>query len=104
MGIIWNRGFWHMTGLHQCLADFASYLRPNLTIVDATRLLLTNGPKGPGELLRQDILIAATDAVAADALATTLFKMSPQDIPYLKIAHQMGLGEIDLNKIEVKRV
>jgi len=88
MGIIFNRGEWHMKDLQQCIADFSSRVRPSLTIIDATRILLTNGPKGPGEVKQLDMLIAGLDPVACDALACTLFGASPDTYPvclWLKI-------------------
>jgi len=104
MGLVLDRGFWHYAGLEQCMVDFATRVIPQLTVIDATQLLLTNGPKGPGKLQRKDMLIAGIDPVACDALACTLFNLKPESLPYLGMAKQMGLGECDLNKIEVKKV
>ena len=46
MGIIWDRRYWHRNDLHQCIADFAAYRRPDLNVVDAYRVLAHNGPRG----------------------------------------------------------
>jgi hypothetical protein len=39
--------------------------------------------------------------VAADALATTMFGLAPEDIASTVAAHSMGLGQMDLNKMNL---
>jgi uncharacterized protein (DUF362 family) len=51
-----------------------------------------------------DTVIASSDPVAADAYATTLFEMRPQEIASTVAAYKMGLGEIDIDKMEIKSV
>lgn len=106
MGSVTNddRRGWHRLGLHQCIADFSTFIKPKLTIIDATRIMVTKGPQGPGDLDHPDELIFSTDPVAADAYAATLFKKEPFDIGYIKIAHEMGVGCGDLKKIKLERV
>ncbi len=106
MGAVTNddRRGWHRLGLHQCIADFSTAIRPKLTVIDATRIMLTKGPQGPGELDHPDELILSTDPVAADAYAATLFKKEPFEIGYIKIAHEMGLGCGDLKRVKVERL
>lgn len=106
MGSIANedRRAWHRDGLHQCIADFSTFIKPRLVIIDATRIMLTKGPQGPGDLAHPNELIFSTDPVAADAYASTLFKKEPFDIGYIKIAHEMGIGCGDLKKVKVERV
>lgn len=102
MGCNWDRQAWHQAqSLDQCIADYASGVRPDLVILDAYRVLLTNGPKGPGETKDIKKIIAGTDIVAVDAYGATLFGIKPEDIGYVKIANEMGLGEIDLSKVKV---
>lgn len=76
MGLNWDRQIMHEIGLHQTIADLASFRLPDVTVVDCTRILLTNGPYGPGEVRRCNQVIASSDPVAADAYAATLFKWS----------------------------
>ncbi len=106
MGAIDNRTRqgWHRQGLHQCIADFSTYLKPTLIIIDATRILLDRGPQGPGPLAHPHEIIFATDPVAADAYAATLFKKKPADIPHIRLAAELGVGCIDLDKVEIVRV
>lgn len=106
MGAVDNgtRRAWHREGLHQCIADFSTFLKPTLVIVDATRIMLDHGPQGPGKLAHPHEIIFATDPVAADAYATTLFGKQPTDVPHVKLAGELGVGCVDLAKIKVERV
>lgn len=103
MGVIGgNRGSLHHD-LGQRLADLATVIRPTLTIIDATRILLRNGPQGGSvnDVKRLDTLIASVDPVAADAYATTLFGLKPDAIDSTVAAYKLGLGEMDLTRITV---
>ncbi len=103
MGVIGgNRGSLHHE-LGQSLADLATVIQPKLTIIDATRILLNNGPQGGDlkDVRRLDTLIASADPVAADAYATTLFDLAPEAIESTVAAHKMGLGEMALDRIRV---
>ena len=105
MGCAWDRGAWHgSASLDQAIADFASEVRPDLVIVDAVRILLTNGPKGPGRTRDPGVVIAGTDPIAVDAYGTTLFDRTPESIGHLVRAYELGVGEINLDRIKVKRV
>ena len=104
MGSVRDRGFWHRRGLHQCIADFGTLVKAHLTIVDATRIMVTNGPRGPGELKTPNQLVLGTDPVAVDAYAATLFGMQPFAVPHIQIAHDMGLGCGDLAKVDVQHL
>jgi uncharacterized protein (DUF362 family) len=97
-----DRGQIHQS-IGQKLADLATVIRPKLTIIDATRILLRNGPQGGNiaDVKVMDTVIASADPVAADAYATTLFGMKPADISAIVAAHRGGLGEMDLAKITV---
>ena len=106
MGVIGgNRGKLHHN-LGQELADLATVVRPQLTVIDATRLLLRNGPQGGRveDVKVADTVIASADPVAADAYATTLFGLKPEDIDSTVAAHRHGLGEIDLRRATVRTV
>lgn len=104
MGIVWDRQSWHVQGVHECIGDFALAVKPHLTVVDATRILVTRGPKGPGDVKHPNQIIAAVDPVAADAFATTLFGLKPEDVGYIMHAHRLGIGEARLNRLSITRV
>jgi uncharacterized protein (DUF362 family) len=103
MGVIGgNRGDIHLD-IGPRIADLNLVIRPKLTIIDATRILLRHGPTGGNlnDVKVLDTLIASTDPVAADAYATTLFDLKPEDISSTVAAAKLGLGEIDLSKVKV---
>ena len=96
--------------LHQnidvSIADLATFLQPTLTIVDAIRVLMRNGPQGGNVADAKDMhmVIATTDQVAADAYGCQLIGRTPEEIPYLKMGHERGLGTMrwqDLRLAEV---
>jgi uncharacterized protein (DUF362 family) len=105
LGVILDPGALH-TNLGQRTADLVSACRPTLTVVDAVRVLIANGPTGGdlNDVERLDTVIASPDIVAADSYAATLFDLSGGDIPYVQAAYDMGLGEMDLDKVDVRRV
>ncbi len=97
-----NRGSFH-SGIGQKLADLTSVLSPALTVLDATRIMVRNGPTG-GRLEDLRILnkvAAGTDPVAMDTYGATLFGLLPEDLSFITAAHAMGLGEMDLKKIRM---
>ncbi len=96
------RGRIHV-GLHQNIADMNLLLRPDLHVLDATRILLKNGPSGGRleDVEMKNLVFAGTDPVALDSLGTGLFGMKPADLGYIVKSHQAGRGEMDLAKIKV---
>lgn len=102
MGVTWDRGAWHNSpSLHQAIADYATVVRPHLTIVDAMRILLEAGPSGPGPTRETKTIAVATDPVAADTWACSLFDIDPIRLEYLTKANAHGLGECDASKLEL---
>lgn len=105
MGNVWDRGYWHSNDLHQCIADFTSWKKPDLTVVDAYFVMKKNGPRG---VSKEDVVtmksqIVSTDIVAADAAAAKLFGKNPEDIEYIKIADEMKIGTMKLDKLSIYR-
>ena len=96
------RGRIHV-GLHQNIADMNLILRPDLHVLDATRILLRNGPKGGDvkDVEVKNLLFAGVDPVALDSLGAGLFGLKPEDLGYIVKSHQAGRGEMDLSKIKV---
>ena len=103
MGIMGgNRGYIHRQ-IEDAMADINSVVKSHLTIIDATRILTDHGPTG-GRLSDVKVLnkvIASTDMVAADAVATKLFGLEPKEIPMIVAGYKRGLGEMNLDKVKV---
>jgi uncharacterized protein (DUF362 family) len=106
MGVVWDRAYWHRNDLHQCIADLASYRRPELTVVDACNVMKQNGPRGVsvGDVVPMKSQIVSTDFVAADAAAAKLFGAEPDDIRHIQLAALMNLGRIDLDTLSINRI
>ncbi len=106
MGVVWDRRFWHRNDLHQCIADYTTFRNPDLNIIDAYRVMKRNGPRGVSveDVIRLDSMIIGRDIVAVDAAATLLFGMEPAEIPYITIADEMGIGTMDLSKLNIERI
>ena len=84
--------------LHQdldtVLVDLCAMMKPTLIVMDATRLLVRNGPTGGS---RADVktahrIIAGTDQVAMDTLTAEWLGQDPTKIPWLAMAEKRGLG------------
>ncbi|HEX7400827.1 MAG TPA: DUF362 domain-containing protein [candidate division Zixibacteria bacterium] len=88
------------------LADLANFVRPQLTILDAYRILINNGPQGGSlkDVVEKKTIIAGVQIASVDAYGTTLFDMKPTDLGYVVKANKFGLGEIDLSKLKIKKV
>jgi uncharacterized protein (DUF362 family) len=106
MGIVWDRGYWHRNDLNQCIADFAAYRKPDLNVVDAYRVMTKRGPRGVSEedLVLMKSLILSKDIVAVDAAAAKLFGAEPANVSYIRLAHDAGLGTMDLTKLSINRI
>jgi uncharacterized protein (DUF362 family) len=105
MGTILNRNLMHQN-LTLRIADLASLVRPELTVIDAVRILLANGPTGGNlaDVKQTDTIIASRDIVAADAYATTLFGLTGTDIGYIKQSAAIGIGTLDLASIDLREI
>jgi uncharacterized protein (DUF362 family) len=90
--------------LDQCIADLNTVIEPDLCVVDATEFITTNGPFGPGKLIKPQKVIAGTDRVAVDAYCTTLWGLEAKDIIMINKAYEHQLGQIDLQKVKIKEI
>ncbi len=106
MGNVWDRGFWHRTDLHQCIADFATFRKPTLNIVDAYAVMKQNGPRGVSveDVVAMKSLLISTDIVTIDMAATKLFGLNPVDIRYIQLAAEQKVGRMDLENLRIKRI
>ena len=105
MGCTRDRGRMHTLGLSRTIAELNAKLRPDLTVLDAIRILIRHGPTGGSlaDVRRKDIVIAGRDWVAVDAYATRLFGKKPGFVPYIAAAAKMGLGKADLTGLAIRK-
>jgi uncharacterized protein (DUF362 family) len=105
MGLIDKPNQFHRN-LHQRIADLHSRLRPHLTVLDATRILTAHGPAGGNlaDVVQLDTVVASHDTVTVDAYGTTFFGLRPEDIDYIRLGAEMGLGESDWSVVRVEEL
>lgn len=106
MGNVWDRRYWHGSDLHQCIADFATFRKPTLNVVDAYLVMKTNGPRGVStdDVVTMKSQILSTDIVAADAASAKLFGVQPEDVRYINLAAELNAGRKDLAALNIKRI
>jgi uncharacterized protein (DUF362 family) len=90
--------------LDQCIADLNTVIKPALCLVDATELITTNGPFGPGKLIKPQKVVAGTDRVAIDSYCCTLWGLKSRDIIMINRAAAHGLGQVNLKKVNIKEM
>jgi len=96
MGLIGgSRGRLHQE-IHPAVVDLAAAFRPTLTVVDATRVMMRNGPTG-GRL--EDVALVnavatGTDPVACDAWAARQLGLDPAAVGHVVLAEGRGLGSL----------
>lgn len=91
--------------LDKAVVDLAAFFKPRLTVLDAYRILVRNGPQGgrPSDTELRKTVAAGVDPVAVDAFAASLFPVEPRELPYLALARERGLGEFDLGKVRLEK-
>ncbi|MFP4081222.1 MAG: DUF362 domain-containing protein [Candidatus Aminicenantes bacterium] len=98
-----NRNQLHQK-IDQAMIDLSAFFNPCLTLLDGFRILIRNGPQG-GRLSDAKLfktVAGGKDYVAVDAAGATFFNIKPSELPFLKLAHQRGFGEINLEKLHIE--
>jgi len=106
MGIVWDRGYYHANNLHQCIADFVTYRKPDLNIVDGYRVMKRNGPRGVSvdDVATMKYQLISKDIVAIDTAATKIFGIETERVLHIGMAEEMGLGTTNLDSLNIKRI
>jgi uncharacterized protein (DUF362 family) len=96
--------------LHQeintSIADLASAVRPTLTITDATRVLVRNGPTGGNltDVSIEDTIIAGLDEVGLDAYCIQYLGLSTDEVSFLALGEKRGLGVADWRSLDHEEI
>ncbi len=100
-----NRSRLHQR-IDQSIVDLAAYARPTLTVVDATRVLLRNGPQGGSlaDVAIENSVICATDQVAADSRAVEFLGVAGWQVGHITLAEKFGLGKTDYNAVGYREI
>ncbi len=88
--------------LGQCIADINLVRKPDLVVMDATEFILTNGPSGPGEMKKENKVVAGTDIVAVDAYCAGFLEREADEVAAIQKASALGLGNINYKDLKIK--
>ena len=110
MGAIWNRNDFHTKmDLQQACGDLPLVIKPHLNIIDATRVLLSGGPTGPGPVISENKLFASEDILAVDSVVVSRYNfggksLKPTEVPHLLAAYKNQAGEIEMTNIKLVKI
>jgi uncharacterized protein (DUF362 family) len=96
-----QKKIFHTLGVLEGVVDILQTLKPSLTVMDGTVAQEGFGPIF-GDPVDLGIILASKDLVAADAVASVIMGYNPEEVLITKFAAERGLGEIDINNIEIK--
>jgi len=103
-GLLGRKRHWTHGVIHQTLVDLLMIqqdIHPGLfAVMDGT--FAGDGP-GPRAMRvhEKDVILASADQVAIDAMSAHLQGFDPLEIPFIRIAHEKGLGVGDPEQIEI---
>ncbi len=105
MGVIEQRRTFHQA-IPECLADLTRFMRPQLCVLDAVRVLLRHGPKGgnPADVAMPMTVAAGVDIVAMDAFGAELLGRKPEEVGSVVVGQRAGLGTKDYRSLAPKEI
>ncbi len=106
MGVVWDRRIMHKENLQQSIADSCLIRKPDLNVVDASRVMTTGGPRGnAGSVMKQlDTLLLSRDIVAVDTASARLIDFPLDAIGHIAAGETLGLGTTGLANLDIRRV
>lgn len=92
----------HRMGLHRPIAHLQAGIRQDFVVVDhiCGDLDFEEG----GNPVVRNCVMAAADPVLVDSYACHLLQYTPDDVPYVRMAEQLGIGTADLSRLEIIRL
>jgi len=92
--------------IHLSIVDLAAMIKPTLTVMDATRILLANGPTGGSlaDVKQMDTIAVSTDEVALDAFGAGLLGLSPNDLGFIVEGMKAGLGTMNWRSLKTEEL
>jgi uncharacterized protein (DUF362 family) len=103
-GLLTTRRHYTHSVIHETLNDLLAIQKEIhagiFTVMDGT--ICGNGP-GPRTMIpvEKDLMLAAGDSTAIDAVAAKMMGFDPLDLRFIRIAHESGLGKGDIRDIEI---
>jgi len=106
MGVVGGpREVWH-DDMPACLTDIAAYMKPQLCVLDAVRVLTRNGPKGGdlADVKNVGTVAAGTDIVALEAFGAEMLGCDPARGKTMAAAERRGLGHRDYRSLVLREL
>ncbi|MDD5555697.1 MAG: DUF362 domain-containing protein [bacterium] len=105
-GVLGGSRFRLHPAIDESITDMAAFVRPTLVILDATRVMVRNGPSGgrADDLIHPRTIAAGTDQVALDAFAASLLGLRPEEVGHVRRAHERGLGTMHYTNLRILRI
>ncbi len=103
-GLLNTRRHYTHTWIHETLVDLLAIQKEIhsgvFAVMDGT--VAGNGP-GPRTMtpVETNLILASADQVAIDAVSARIMGFDPLSIPYIRMAHEAGLGMGEINEIEI---
>ena len=90
----------HTLGLHEPIAHLNAAIRQDFIVVDhiCGDLDFEDG----GHPVVRNCIMAARDPVLTDAYVCKLLHYTPDDVPYIRIAERLGVGNADLSQLQLR--
>lgn len=85
---------------HFNMFHLAQEIYPDLAVIDGFEAMEGNGPTH-GTPVDSRVALASLDPLAADTVATKIMGFGPELILYFRAMNEAGMGQADLEKIEV---
>jgi uncharacterized protein (DUF362 family) len=85
------------------ILEYVRQIRPTLTVVDAIVAMSRTGPRF-GDPYPLGLLVASVDPVAVDRTLCDIVGLPPDDLPFIPVARDLGIGETDAERIAVAGV
>ena len=103
-GLLNQRRHWTHATIHETLVDLLNIQReihPGIfAVTDGTFVGDGPGPRAMRWHLK-NILLASADQVAIDSVQAKMMGFDPMSIPFIRIAHEKGLGTGQFNEIDI---
>ncbi len=92
--------------IHRSIFELTTMMKPTLTIMDATRVLMANGPSGGSldDVKAFNTIAAGIDEVALDAFGCSFLGLSASDLGYLTLGERAGLGTTNYRSLKLEEV
>jgi uncharacterized protein (DUF362 family) len=97
-----NRGLIHRD-IGRKLVDLTYFINPDLTVIDAFRVLARNGPTGGdlNDVVDLRTIVAGCDPTLADIYAARLMGLDPLSVPNIQNAVERGIGNADIDAARI---